>query len=88
MELIKTLQLETLTEDYPGRLSAPEIIEDLSVSLNPERYSVSGSELHKVCVYFAEQAVEPVGWQALWRCDSKTRPSLNRKLNSPSLVEV
>ena len=88
MELIKSLQLETLSEDYPGRLSAQEIIEDLSNRLNPEKYSISGSELHQVCVYFAEQHVEPVGWQALWRCDSRTEPSIKEKLKSPTLVEV
>jgi len=88
MDLMKSLPLETLNEDYPGHLTALEIIEDLSQSLNPENFSVSGSELLKACVYFAEQTVEPVGWQALVRYDSNAFPSLKEKLNSPTLVEV
>lgn len=88
MELSKSPQFEVLTENFPGRLSAKEIIEDLRVSLNPEKYSISGSELHKACVYFAEQTVEPAGWQALWYLDSRTHPSFKGELHSPALVEV
>ena len=116
MEGIKSLQIETLAENYPGRMNASELVQDIKQSLNPDNFCIKGSELHQTLVCYAEENIEvlfdilnmlelnscllkmflkcvvvsqkPVGWQAVWRCTSKTNPALKAKLNSPSLVEV
>lgn len=88
MDSIKSLQVETLPETFPNRMNAAEIVQDLRNTLNPDNFCVRGSELMQILVGYAELAVEPVGWQALWRVDSKTKPELRDKLHSPTLVEV
>ncbi|XP_057378525.1 protein nessun dorma-like [Daphnia carinata] len=86
--LQKTNILETLPDTYSCRMSAAEIVEDLKRCFNPENDFIKGQELQQIIVYYAEQAVEPVGWQALWMSDSKTSSSLKAKFKSPMLVEV
>ena len=88
MELTRNLLLETLPETFPARLSPSEIINELKKYLNPENEVVHGPELQQVIVYYAEQTIEPIGWQALWIYDSKSKSSLKPTLTSPSLVEV
>ena len=89
MEHIDDLRLEeTMAETYPGRHSAMEIIEDLRHTLNPDDILVNGSELPQLWIGYAEQSIEPAGWQALWRSDRNTSTQLKEKLLSPSLVEV
>lgn len=84
----KTNVLETLPDTYSCRMSAAEIVEDLKRCFNPENEFVKGQELQQIIVYYAEQTVEPVGWQALWMSDSKTSSTLKAKFKSPMLVEV
>jgi hypothetical protein len=89
MENIDDLRVdETMPETYPGRKSATEIVEDVRKSLNPDNLPVRGCDLLQLLIGYAEQAIEPVGWQAVWRCDSKTNLELKNTLNSPALVEV
>lgn len=88
MEIQRGLMSNTLPETFPGRMSASEIAQDLKNCLNPEKELIKGSELQQVIVYYAEQTVEPVGWQALWMSDSKTSSSLKMRLRSPVMVEV
>jgi hypothetical protein len=89
---IKSLQksnpLETLPDTYSCRMSASEIVEDLKKCFNPDKEIVKGQELQQIIVFYAEQTVEPVGWQALWVADSKTSSTLKERLRSPVLVEV
>lgn len=85
---MKNLHLETLSESFPARMSVPEILQDLKKCFNSENEIIQGSELQQVIIFYAEQTIEPIGWQAVWICDSKTNPSLKLRLNSPSLVEV
>lgn len=88
MDSIKSLQVETLPETFPNRMSAADIVEDLRKTLNPGNFSVKGSELMQMLVGYAELAVEPAGWQALWRPDSRTKPNLKNRLHSMTIVEV
>ncbi|EFX85735.1 hypothetical protein DAPPUDRAFT_313486 [Daphnia pulex] len=89
---IKSLQksnpLETLPDTYSCRMSVSEIVEDLKKCLNPENEFIKGQELQQIIVFYAEQTVEPVGWQALWIADSKTSSTLKERLKSPALIEV
>ena len=89
---IKSLQksnpFETLPDTYSCRMSASEIVEDLTKCFNPEKEIVKGQELQQIIVFYAEQTIEPVGWQALWIADSKTNSTLKERLTSPTLVEV
>ena len=80
--------METLSETFPGRMSAAEIIHDFKKYFNPENEIVKGSELQQIVVFYAEQTIEPAGWQALWVPDSKTSPPLKARLKSPQIVEV
>lgn len=85
-----TNKVETLPESYPGGMGALEIISDLKECLNPEKFSICGSELQQLLVYYTEQFVEPGGWQALWRKEGKksTEEFKTGHLTSPALVEV
>ena len=58
MEGIKSLQIETLLENYPGRMNFSEIIQDLKQSLNPDNFCIKGSEIHQALVYYAQQHIE------------------------------
>ena len=87
MESGKTV--DTLPETYPGGMCASEIISDLKQSFNPDKFSFKGSELTQLLVSFAEQHVEPAGWQALYRKDFKSpATALTSKIASPAVVEV
>lgn len=81
---------ETLPETYPGGMSAAEIISDLRHSLNPDKFNIRGSELQQLLVSYAEQHIEPAGWQALFRRDPKipSTLSMSNNLSSPAVVEV
>lgn len=58
MEGIKSLQIETLTENYPGRMNASDIVQDIKQSLNPDNFCIKGSELHQTLVCYAEENIE------------------------------
>lgn len=88
MEPIRNPQLETMPETFPGRMNSSEILNDLKKCLNPECEVIHGSELQQILIYYAEQTIEPVGWQALWMSDSKTSASLKLRIPNASLVEV
>ena len=88
MDLIKTLSEETLAETYPGPVTAEELVDDLSQSFNPDGLVIKGHELPQILICYAEQTIEPVGWQAIWRCGARTLARLSNSLSSPALVEV
>ena len=85
---MEPVNIETLCENFPGRMNAKEIIHDLKKCFNPENEIVKGPELQQILVFYAEQTIEPAGWQALWVPDSKTSPLLKARLKSPKIVEV
>ena len=58
MEGIKSLQIETLAENYPGRMNASEIVQDFKQSLNPDNFCIKGCELHQTLVCYAEENIE------------------------------
>ena len=88
MESVAMEKVETLAETFPGRMNLTEIIRDFKKCLNPENEFVKGPELQQIIVYYAEQTIEPAGWQALWICDANTNSSLKARLKSPQIVEV
>lgn len=88
MEDGKLAEIDTLPETYPGGMNSADIISDLKHSFNPEKFNIRGSELQQMLIFYAEQYVEPGGWQAVWRRDPKTPEPSKTDLSGPAFVEV